>query len=473
MVVLGVVAVAAIALFGRGSLFLRWSDLDRGTALRRFCAVLIVVLIWRFTTADFDYVYGQWRSLDRIGLGLAGALALWRPIALVPFVVQARLLQTPLRAGFDFALGTTLDDLPIVILMAVAAIVLLAAATGSRTTYVVVSLMASATAIEFFTSGRRKLGVDWLADNDLANFPLNGYYQGWLGSTDGAVAEFLSGFLDRFRWPLLVGTLVLELGAIVSVTRRRWLLFALAVWPTFHLVVFFAYGFSFIEWAIVEIGFLALLAQARGREWSKPAFRLVPVALSVLFVFYGGVVFKPPALVWLDGPITYAYEVDAVDEEGNARLMVANDFSPHESAFAFGFLHLGPSKPVAAGYGALNRAHFEALQPVHGWSDLEKIEDPVPVDDPRRDQVVANIEQFLLHSGRPRALVDRIPDAPTRYSTSRSGQNYEPGTTLSSLLFTRVTVLRVDGEVLERRERVVQFVVADDGVEVEWFAAPR
>ncbi len=156
---------------------------------------MLAAIVWRFVTADFDWVYGQWWTADRIGLALMGVLAMWRPIGIVPFVVQLRVLQTPLSSGFGFALGVTPDGLPLNALAAVAATAVVAAMLGHRCTSMVVSLLSAATAIEFFVSGRLKLEAGWVAVDDLSNFPLNGYHQGWLGRSDGELASALSTLL--------------------------------------------------------------------------------------------------------------------------------------------------------------------------------------------------------------------------------------------------------------------------------------
>lgn len=469
---LGVAALLGLHIFGRGSLLLLWSDLERGAALRVFAGLLIVAITWRFLTADFDWVYGKWWPIDRACLVLLGGAAIWRPIAIIPFIVQLRLLQAPLHSGFDFALGVTPDGLPANALAAVAATAVVVVVVGQRRTAVVVSMLAAATAIEFFVSGRRKFEEGWIAVNDLGNFPLNGYHQGWLGNTDGGLASLLSSFFATFRWPLLIGTLVIEVGSIVLLARRRLLMLALASFVVFHLFVFLSFGFSFLEWSLVEIGLLVLLLGRVGHDWSAPAFRVIPVAVSMIFVFFGSSVFDPPTLFWFDGSVTYAYEFNAIDSDGNPRLLVANDFAPHESAFAFGFLHLGPTRPVAAGYGAMNRARLDDTASVSNFAELEALEDVLAADDPRRDQVVANLERFLLSTGNEPTIVDALPGGLTRYSTRREGQNYEAGTPLVELAVTRVTTLRTGDEVLVRREEVVEFSVDGDDVTVRWVDPP-
>lgn len=470
--VAGVLAFGGLWRFGGGPLLVRWDDLDRGQALRGFTIVLVVMLTWRHLAADFDYAYGQWWALDRVGLVVFGALAVWRPIALVAFIGQIRLLQAPLRTAFGLASGATLDDLPILALAALVATVLVTVVVGGRKSHVFVNLMAAATAAQFFASGRRKLSDGWLADNDLSNFPLNGYHQGWLATGDGSLAEALAEFFATFRLPILVATVVLEVGGIVLLARRRSLIFAFVGWAGFHLFVFLGYGFSFLEWALVELGVVALLFGTAGALWSKPAFRAIPVALTVAFVFFGGFVFKPPTLAWFDGPMTYAYEFNGIDEDGNERLLVANDFAPHESAIAFAYLHLGPTSPLAAGYGALNRQRLDDLADVANWEQVSELETSVTAQDQRRDRAVANIERFLLESRNETSIFDRLPNGLTRYSTERDGQNYTDGTALVSLSVTRITTLRTDGDVLVRREPVVVFTVDDGAVTAVWVEQP-
>ncbi len=451
------------------ALRLRWRDLDRGRELRAFAGVLGTFLTWRHLADDYDYVFGSWHSLDRLVLLAAFAAMVWRPIALLLFVAQVQVLQMPLRSAFEFP-GGSLDDLPILALASITAAVLAAAALDTSRTHTVVSLISASIASQFFHSGLSKIRIDWLAENEPSNIPLNGFGQGWLGAGDGEFAADLSDLLAMFHWPVLLGTLALEVGAIVLIVRRRFLLAGLAGWSIFHFFVFLGFGFSFLEWAIVELGLAALLLRERGLRWAAPALTVAPVALSVVSVWFGSRVFEPPNLTWIDGPITYAYEYDAIDGDGNQRVLVANDFAPHEAVFAFGLLHLGPTPPTAAGYGALTESHNDLLADVTSMDEIQRIEATLPTHAMERghDRTVDHIGRFLLASGRHDSAFDVIPEPFSKVSTSRAGQDHERGSELIELSITRVTTLRVGEEREVRREPVVTFRVVGDKIEVEW-----
>ncbi len=477
-------ALAALAQFGRGSLLVSWDRLDRGREIQALAGILIFFLTWRQLSADYDFLSQQWHLADRVFLVVAAVLSIYRPVFLLLFIIEMRVLEAPIGSSFDFAHSLTPDELPVLTLIAICAVVLLAAACGHTKTDTLVPLLSAAIAVQFFDPGLTRLDLDWFIDDDLANLPLNGFQQGWLGGyTEGRPAQFLADVLDRGREPFVALVAAVQVGAILFVLRRRLLMAALVAWIGFHVVVMGVLGFSYLEWVIVELGFFLLLADPIGQRWSLSAFRLLPLIITTGAILAGAALLDSTERVWFDGPVTYTYEFDGIDEEGNERILVANDFAPHDAVFTFGALDLGPSMPVAAGYGALSRSRFDLLPTVGSMADLVAIEESLepttladePVDrlisEGRRERSVEAITQFLLATDREHHYLDYLPNPLHRYWTSRLGQNYVDRVPLTELRVTRVTRLRIGDEVEERRELVATFVRSGEAVDVIW-AAP-
>lgn len=463
------IAVAALIWKSRSRLLLRWSDLDRGQHLRALAALLALLLTWRYATYDFNFYFGRWYAPDRLLLIALAIGSFFRPVLLLPLVAQLRLVMSPYEFTFQgFSPDQTIDSMPILVLTAIGSVALLAAVTGRTKTSPFVSLGAAIVAVHFFTPGLAKWHTDWLTENPLANMPLNGYAQGWLGSGDGSLADSLSSALDTFRWPLLVGTLALELAAVVVIARRRAFMVALALWPLFHLSVYLGYGFIFFEWAVVEIGLLLLLAGREGKAWSRPAFEPLVVLVTVAAVLIGNSVFRAPVFSWYEGQVVYRYEFDGVTVEGDDVILVSNDFAPDDGPFAFSRLDLGPTPPLSAGYGAVTERRFHELEAIETWDDLSALElglDPRN-SEARRGFTVELISRFLLDSDRDSSWIDAIPDPPAQFQTSRSGPRLQDGTALQQLTVRRVTTWRVDGETRIRDEDVATFIVEDNEVTV-------
>ncbi len=467
---LAVVAIAAVALAATGRRLLTpWSELDRGHELRAFATVLVVLLTWRYATNEYNYFFTAWYTADRIALvGLAAACWI-RPIALVPFIIQARLLTAPMELTFQgFSPDQTIDGLALITLTALAATVIASIALKSPSTHAFLSIAAAGLAAHFFTPGLSKVRSNWLTENDVANVPLNGYAQGWLGTSDGGFARALSDALSFARWPIVVVTVILEAGAIFLVLKRRSFMAALVAWIGFHLFVFAGYGFVFAEWILVEAGVLLLLLSERGRAWSEPVFRTLPVLIVLAAALFGRNVFQPPVFSWYDGNLVYAYDFDGVTTDGEDVVLFSTDLAPDDGPFAFGRLDLGPTPPLAAGYGAVSEERFELIETAETWADIEKMEGELDASrsDQRQVHTIDLIAAFILDTHRERIWADGLPGPPAQFFTSRSGERFESHMSLASLTITRRTIWRSDGGVQVRIEPVMGFTT--DGVTVEW-----
>jgi hypothetical protein len=442
-----------VAVFVRSGVGRSWRTLDRHREIRALAMVLVVWMTLRQVTANTDYVFGQLHAFDRIGLVALAVAVLRFPAAIPLFVLQYRVFEAPVRSMTDFVPGFNIDALALMAVLSVAAVVASAAARRTTSSTPLVSLLGSLVAAHFFSSGRGKVKLGWLAQNDLANLPLNGYAQGWLGAGGGQFARHFSDFLSQVNKPLLIATLVIELGAIVFIARRRLLMAALAVWLVFHIFLFAAMGFMFVDWAIVEIGLLALLVGAIGRTWSKPAFAKGPVVLAVLAVLGGRMLYDPPSLAWFDGPVAYRYELDGVDAQGRSWVVMPDDLAPYGQSFAFGMIGLGPTTPVTAGYGAWNGTNRSVLDTVSTIEELERFEAPLSAanNDERTIQVLT---QFLSATCAPRSRLDSLPGSIGHFLLQRHGDRYDYRSPLVSLSIRRVTTLHAPSGDVVRDEPV-------------------
>ncbi len=296
---IGLLAVAALAATSadiRRRATGRWSELEHGAVLRLLAAPMILFLAWQGSLQPFNVYADQLHLLDR-GLVVAlAAASLWRPVLLVPFALQFRLVST----HTEFPLHTTawhnISELPVIVLLLIAAGHLLFVLTGRRATSVVVLGIGAALASHFFVPGKGKLLLGWLTANDVANLPLAAYTTGWLGHTDGSMAADMASVFDRFGPFVKVATLVLELGAVLAVARRQllqpWLVGAIA----FHVVTFLTTGFFFVGWILAEVGLLVILSRRDLRAWVDENATWPRAAVAVVAVLAAPVVFHPPGL---------------------------------------------------------------------------------------------------------------------------------------------------------------------------------
>lgn len=474
LVGLAVAAVAVVALAGRRGIGLAWGDLEHGRQLQLLAGLAAALLAWRYSTTGYDYLFATWHTADRLLLVLVAAAAVARPVALLPLVVLVHVLEAPFLVPFGFFPGQNIDQLLVLVLAVVAAACLYAMITGDARTAPVLTLLVAVVAAHFFVPGRGKLALGWHSGNELANMPLNGYAQGWLGAGDGALARRLADLFDTFGAPLRAATFALELGAPLAVLHRRLAVGWLSGFVVFHVAVGAALGFSFLEWAVIELALIAVLARPANRAWVNTAFRLEAVAVALVAVLLGGWLFDPPRLSWIDGPLVYAYEIDGVDAEGRRWALTAADLEPFDQAFAFSALPLGPLPPLASGYGAIDdrrQDELAALDSLEQLGDLERLHaDGRTPTEAERAEVVWVLERFMDATARPRTAADRLPAPPRHFWTDRPGEGYDRRSPIVRIEVTRVTTLRTSDDNLERREPVL--VVDHRGGRTVTFPSP-
>ncbi|MEL7157077.1 MAG: hypothetical protein AAFN30_10805, partial [Actinomycetota bacterium] len=307
-----------------------WTALDHGRTLQLMMLPLLVLLGWKGGFYAFNFYAGELHLLDRL-LAVGLAVAVWyRPLFLLAFVTQIRIINEQLLHPFGTISVETIDDYLLIPLVACAAGHLVYVASGRRATSPVLLVIITSIAGHFFLPGRGKLAIDWFGNSELANLPLASRTAGFLAGTDGGWIRFMADFFDTMNLPVMIGTLVLELGAVVAVFHPKWFRLWVPGFIVFHLFTFAATGFFFFSWIVLEVIVLVVLFAPSLRAWvaenATPARGLV----AVLAVVGSPVLFHAPGLAWIDGPVSYGYEIEAVGESGATYHVPLSAFAPLE-----------------------------------------------------------------------------------------------------------------------------------------------
>ncbi len=216
-----VVCLAIVALLARRSeVLVGWSGLEHGVALKRMLIPAVVLLVWRTATYDINFLVERWYAWDRILLVAFAIFAVARPIFLVPLAIMLRVLHQQFYYPLGVSSTANLADYIVMALLAVAAGHLLVVITRRSSTSPTLALLGTMMVSHFFAPGRMKLPMGWLGNNRLGDLAEASYLVGWLGAGDGAFARRLNQLSDSVNTPLLLGTLIVELGAVIAVTRR-------------------------------------------------------------------------------------------------------------------------------------------------------------------------------------------------------------------------------------------------------------
>jgi hypothetical protein len=334
---LSAAALALGALRYARQLWRPWDQaFDHGRALRWLVVIMLSMSAWTFATYDFNLYYNQPHALDRaLLIGLA-VLTVWRPIFVLPFLLQL----TAVIFQFDYPITGyypwTHVDLVTRGLTLLGACLIVHAATGSRRGADYVFLLLCLIASSYFGSGVGKFELNWIAHRQLQFLIGGAYSNGWLGFLPPAsIATFIQSF-QPFVTGLMLFTLVVEWGALVAVWQRSLALAFLLCFVLFHLGVFLVSGMLFWMWIVLEIGVIGLMSWygRAGRELA--IFDRSHFLLSLVLIAGSSVWFKPTNLSWYDTRLYYTYRVEAVGQSGRAYPLPVSEFAPYHDMFTLG-----------------------------------------------------------------------------------------------------------------------------------------
>ena len=169
-----------------------------------------------------------------------------------------------------------------------------------------IQLLALAIGFSMFTSGMQKIGGGWLYWSKEGTH-YNLVNKAFEFDTKGVMVDYALLIKGSLIWKLMdYGTVIMEIGFLISVWRRKVFNYFLAVALIFHILVLLLFNIRFfsniivylvfIDWRSVDehIGFSRLLA-------APALYRRLKIALSLfasaLFLYWGYCVFALPGRI--------------------------------------------------------------------------------------------------------------------------------------------------------------------------------
>ncbi len=446
--ILWVVAITAVvfggvvlAMSGDGTnrLLEPWQALEHGSVLRWLSVPLIAYSTWVGALGSFNFFSNQLYLFDR-GLMIALALlVLWRPVALVPFVVVTRVLAEQTLFPFSNPAVQNVDDLPAFALLIIAAGHLWYVATARRETSPILLGLLALVAAHFYLPGRGKLNLDWLENNNTGNLALSSYTAGWLANTDGSALRSLANLLDSANPAIKLFTLVVELGSILAILTRRLSALWIVMWIFLHISIFAATGFVFVGWILLELGLLVILLSGSLRSWVDENVTLGRGLLAVAAVFVAPILFHPPGLTWLDSPVSYGYRVQAIGESGESYEVPIALFSPLDTDVSFLNVQVTERQPAVGAYGSLATvADLQTFEAVDDFDELAVIEAQQPINElteVSQDFIIS----FFDYANSGDGSLLRAIDPPAHFLTQSPGPRFSFQEPLQQLQLFRVT----------------------------------
>lgn len=327
---------------------LNWSNLDETGRVRVALTVVVAASSWTFATYETNLYYNQSHTLDRLLLLLAPLLVYRHPSFILFYLVQGTLIVHQFHHPIP---GYSWLDKRILFDVAVLFLVFLYARMFVRIPIeLCVALIIALMAANYYIPGIAKLRTPWVSVDQLHNLTLATYWNGWLGSIPEAR---LLGWIEAAKWvnrPLVVLTLILELGFVAVLWRRRLFVFLMLGSIGLHLGILAASGIFFWKWITLNIVTMLLVAKwPSPRFLFKPPLFLVGALATVAAPLYAGATW----LMWYDTNYDSYYEFIGVGDSGEEYSIPRLFFAPYDLIFAQNrFWYLDEEPRLVGTFGA-------------------------------------------------------------------------------------------------------------------------
>jgi hypothetical protein len=359
-----------------------WSQFEGGAALRWFVGALVVMLAWAGAGYAYNAWYDRFHLFDRAAIVLLAALVFWRPWFVLPFIVALWPVlwqfQAP-RLGFQVLVA---DFRPLInVLTLFTAAMLVQGGWGRRKMHGFLFGTLCIVAANFWVPGYAKLHLGWLTFGHLYLLLPNAYTHGWLAFLQPQAIESLTRTLAWADWPMRIGTLCVECGAIAMFAAPRVARALLLAFTLMLGLVFLTLGYFFLKWGVLQLALLWLLfrrSHVADPSWRSELFTRHRLAVSLVVIASAGRLFSPAALAWFDTPLTSTIRYEGVGSSGAVYDLPPRFFAPYESQIAMALFTGGltPVPILAGAYGVTgNRTTAEELLAARQPADVIRLEE--------------------------------------------------------------------------------------------------
>jgi hypothetical protein len=316
---------------------LSWQDFELpGT--RVFIFVLAVLLVWFVVFNDYNFFFDQYHWADRLLLLLFGGLVWWHPLFLFPLLVEYFLFVS--QYDFLFGYSDFRAQLILNVLFLFLALALVRCFRKVRKS-LFPSLLRVVVAAHYFDAGAKKIFispdfVNWALEFELSGMFAWAHFKGWLAYLPPARTQGIFTFLETFNRPLVLSSLVLELGALLLLLSRRFALALLFLFNLFHLGLFVVTGTMFWQWVLAQ-GAMFFYVFA----WPEPTVQRVfsesRFLLGTLILCAGVFVplFHTTSAGWWHTGYLNAFSFVAEDESGQFHRLSPETFGPYRYFFHY------------------------------------------------------------------------------------------------------------------------------------------
>jgi hypothetical protein len=354
--ILGACCLLLLLLRGHAS----WKSLDLGRHARLFVMGAAALLVWPFSTLDYNFFFDQGYIVDRFILVGLWALIYLHPFFVVPVLIVLSMmigqLLHPLPEGWWHWPD---KKLPFDFLIMFCAF-LATRAFFRRHRDVFVLLTCTVVASQYFHAALNKILLGpypwtWATENHLSHIFVGAHVNGgWLRQLSPTAIHRVSEVLSALDPALAAATLMVEGGAILLLLRRRLLPWILIAEMALHVGILSLTGIFFWKWILFDLMLALWLWRSwpvddvvssgpptvphdgtrtgSSRQWfhGRGLFSAHGFAVFVILVLGSKLSFRNVPFAWWDTPYINFFEIRGIGQSGTEYVLDSRFFSPYD-----------------------------------------------------------------------------------------------------------------------------------------------
>ena len=395
------IPLLTLLIWRRKNLFKSWTYLEHYKSIRLLAIVPVILLTWSYSTYSFNFFYNQSHLFDRLLLIALGIFIWRRPIFILPFILQ---LFSIIRQN-DILPTSNWTEVYLLfhLVLLVFCYFLLYNVFRKDSFKILVPGLVVIYLSHYFPSGFFKLQPSWIFHDQVSSLLPSTYSAGWLQFIPIESIEKIAHFLSPLNPILRFFVVLFEFGCIVSLFRRKLFLTSIIGFILFHLGVLLLSGIFFWTWIVIGILLFYLFTKHTSFRNSFVLDRGL-ILVSVFFLLFSIPWKSFPALFWYNSPLGYAYQLEAIMDDGSSKTLMPEFFDPTYHYFAVqDYRFLNKEKRLGLVWGSTNKTVANFLRKVRTKSEILQYEDQnghVSYNIARVKQLESYIQKFVINWNR-------------------------------------------------------------------------
>lgn len=333
-----------------------WDSIDHNKIIKPFIILLSFVLVWKYSTYDYNYYYDSFHLLDRLIIVVL-FVALWKnPAFIIPLYSYILIILHQFHQpvpGFSFT-----DQMPLFDKLILFGSYLLLNSLKKIPSYKFIILLLLTHGANYFIPGIAKMEIsphlyEWALSNKMSNLFMSSYINGWLNQFSFDVILNIKYFIEKIEIPLQIGTLFIELIAIFILFKRKVTMLLLVSFALLHTGIVLSSGIFFWKWILLD-ALILLMVYSFNKDLRDKIYTKNNFIFSLLFILLSPFYLHQPSLAWFDSKLNNYFDIVIVDENNEKYKIHRNFFSPYDQIFAQSrFFYTTKNKTISGTYGSI------------------------------------------------------------------------------------------------------------------------